>query len=288
MLALSAAMISIFLVQQTKSGIGAIATLLASIFLLFIMVYSIIIYRKNAPVIRVDNSSITFGKEIFLFVEIKNVVYTGKMPFKYFVNFPMEGAEITFKNDKKKYIYDELYTNSSEIKSILQQVVSGEKKNVYFQNTPVSKEELQFETLETFKGNPFINFRVISMWILLLFMAYAACMSKNKTASICLLCFFGIPWFFITSWMMHYFQLGQKFFVIKNHNFPWKTKIYPLENIKEVIFETADKRPNCLRIITHDYKNKLFLAATLRDKTWLQMKTQLEAKGIKVRNECIH
>jgi hypothetical protein len=45
--------------------------------------------------------------------------------------------------------------------------------------------------------------------------------------------------------------------------------------------------PNCLRIITKDFRNNRFPAATLRDRTWLLLQEQLEMKGIIVRNECI-
>jgi hypothetical protein len=65
-------------------------------------------------------------------------------------------------------------------------------------------------------------------------------------------------------------------------------KIYRNKDIKEIVFETRDKMPNCLRIITDDFRNKIYPAATLRDKTWLNLKTKLEAKGIIVRNECIY
>jgi hypothetical protein len=60
-----------------------------------------------------------------------------------------------------------------------------------------------------------------------------------------------------------------------------------LADIKEVVYETQGKQPNCMRIITNDFRNKLYPAGTLRDKTWLDLKDKLEKKGITVRNECI-
>jgi len=39
--------------------------------------------------------------------------------------------------------------------------------------------------------------------------------------------------------------------------------------------------------LLQDFRNKLYPAGTLRDKTWLEMKSRLEIKGVKVRNECI-
>jgi len=86
---------------------------------------------------------------------------------------------------------------------------------------------------------------------------------------------------------MHYFVLANDYFVVKNHNFIWLKKYYRLKDIKEIVFETQGKQPNCLRVITNDFRNKLYPAGTLRDKNWLELKEELEKKGISVRNECI-
>ena len=94
-------------------------------------------------------------------------------------------------------------------------------------------------------------------------------------------------WFSFNSWLMHYFKVSDKYFVVKNHNFFWKTKAYLLSDIDEVVFETQGKMPNCLRVITKNFKSKMYPAGTLRNKTWLQLKDKLEQYHIKVRNECI-
>ncbi len=87
--------------------------------------------------------------------------------------------------------------------------------------------------------------------------------------------------------MMHYFVVTKDFLIIKNHNFLWATKIYSLSEINEIVYETQGKQPNSMRVITKDFRNKLYPAGTLRDETWLDMKKELETNGIAVRNECI-
>ena len=87
---------------------------------------------------------------------------------------------------------------------------------------------------------------------------------------------------------MNYFLISNDYLIVKNHNHIWKEKIYHLSNIKEVVFESNGQQPNCMRIITKDFKNKLYPAGTLRGKTWLKMKKKLELKGVIVRNECIY
>ena len=86
---------------------------------------------------------------------------------------------------------------------------------------------------------------------------------------------------------MHYFELSKNYFVVKNHYFWWVKDIYKNSEIEIIVFESQSKQPNCLRIITKNYRRKIYLAGTLSDKKWLEMKTELERKNITVRNECI-
>jgi len=148
---------------------------------------------------------------------------------------------------------------------------------------------LGYAQVDYFKGNQLMSIHGILMWGLIGFFLYLI-LSKDTLPPIGALIFFGalgIFWFVSNSWLMNFFGVSHDYFVIKNHNFIWKKKLYKINNIKEVVFETQGKMPNCLRIITKDFRNKLYPAATLRDKTWLELKRTLEKRGIKVRNECI-
>jgi hypothetical protein len=86
---------------------------------------------------------------------------------------------------------------------------------------------------------------------------------------------------------MHYFGIDKEFLIIRNHNLIWINKVYRIHDIKEVVFETQGKMPNCLRVITKRFKSKLYPAGTLRKENWLELKDALEKQGVKVRNECI-
>ena len=82
-------------------------------------------------------------------------------------------------------------------------------------------------------------------------------------------------------------KVSDNFFVVKNHNFIWTKKVYDISDIREIVFETQGKMPNCLRIITKDFRNKIYTAGTLRDKNWLALKAKLDGYKIKVSIECI-
>ena len=251
------------------------------------MVYS---YWKNSPKITIDGNNLKIGKETFRLNSIKDVILTGKMPFRFIINFPMEGTAILFNDGRDKILFDDMYLNSYEVKSFLEQVII--KKQQFKINEPkkVTSSEIRFENIEIFKGNQFTSLRGISLWGLFGVFTFLLIIKETnlKLGDVIFFCLFGTFWFVLHSWLMHYFGLTKDFLIIRNHNFIWREIIYNYSDIKEVVFESQGKQPNCMRVITNDFRNKLYPAGTLRDKTWLEMKKKLEVKGVKVRNECIY
>lgn len=251
--------------------------------------YSLYRYIKNAPTITVDKDFINFNSQTFSLADINKVELTGKRPFKYGINFPMEAATLTFNSGETKYIFDDMYSNSWEIKSFLKQVVIDKKE--FFEPTEniIDTISLDSDYYETYKGTVITSLRGISLWGLIGFFAYMLLSNSKPTTSGLLIGFFCFSsfWFLFHTYLMNYFQVSDNFFVVKNHNFFWTKKAYHIKDIKEVVFETQGKMPNCLRIITKDFRNKLYPAGTLKDKTWLDLKDKLETYKIKVRNECI-
>lgn len=255
--------------------------------LAFFMLYT---YWKNAPKIILDKQFIKIGLETFNLEDIKEISLTGKMPFKFIITFPMEGSAIVFNDGSEKFLFDDMYSNSSEIKLFLEQVVIKKQEFNINSSKEISYNAIQFENEAIFKGNQFTSFRGISLWGLIGLLGFLL-ISKWKNLTPGMLIFFsvfGTFWFLINSFLMHYFGVTKEYLIVRNHNFLWRVKIYRLKDIKEVVYETQGKQPNCMRIIKIDFKNKLYPAGTLSDKTWLELKDTLEAKGVTVRNECIY
>jgi ABC-type multidrug transport system fused ATPase/permease subunit len=251
--------------------------------------YSVYRYFKNAPNIILDKNNITFNKQTYSIADINEVTLTGKHPFKYGFNFPMEAVTITFNTNETKYIFDEMYSNTWEIKSFLKQVVIDNKYFFDPSEYTVDIHALTLEFFETYKGPVLTSLRGISLWGVIGFFAFILVYGAQpipKGYFVGLFCI-SIIWFLLHVNLLNYFQVSDNYFVVRNHNFFWTKKAYYLKDIEEVVFETQGKMPNCLRIITKNYKNKLYPASTLRDKTWLELKDKLEKHKIYVRNECI-
>lgn len=180
----------------------------------------------------------------------------------------------------EKILFDDMYANSYELKLSLDQVILKKKEFKPTLTNEISRAEIRFENEETFKGNQFTSLRDISLWGLIGFFTFML-FSKWQSPPVGLLIFFGAFgafWFILHSWLMHYFGLTKDYLIVRNHNFIWKVKIYRLTDIKEVVFETQGKQPNCMRIIAKDFRNKPYPAGTLRDKTWFDLKANLKQK----------
>jgi hypothetical protein len=247
----------------------------------------VIQYLNNAhKVIEIDEEKIRFGKEIFYWTELDYMVLTGKQSFKFIIDIPTEASTFYFKNGQIRYIFDGVYENTQNIKIFLEQVVY--KKTIskpYFSNVDI--ENINFDT---FKNNPLTSFYGILLLIalasLLLLLVY---IPQYLSISFFLIFFLICVFIFISASTMHYFQVSKEYFVVKHHCFFWKTKIYQMNNIKEILFETPSSRsPNFVRIIQNNYQNELYSAGTLDDKTLLALKKRLEFYKIKVQDDLIY
>jgi len=255
--------------------------------LLFIFaIYSVVQYFKNVPTIKVNSTEILFGKSIFYWSDVKDIKLTGKQPFKYILRFPMEGAAIHLNDGTVKYIFDQSYVNAWQMKSFIQQVIIEKENEFSEEKISINNGRLDDELFEVYKDSQFTSFHGILTWVFTLFfcgMSLPIIVSGKPAAILFILIILVL--FVSFSWKMNFFKLSDKYLLIKNHNFFWKKKVYRLEDIREIVFETRPKIPYCIRIITKDFKSNYYPAATIRDKTWIMFKKDLEAKGLKVRNE---
>ena len=246
-------------------------------------------YIKNTPKIILDFEKITIKNRTYYWKDIQNVKMTGKKGFG-LLSYQMEVTTLQFQNKITEYIFDDMYSNSWEIKSFIKQIVVDKKNKFEISTNETNKKNIEKEHFEEFKGNPFFSFRGIMMWSLILFLLFMTFSPFRKISYFNALKFFipfGLFWFAFNAYCMHYFELSKNYFVVRNHYFWWIKDIYKSSEIEIIVYESQGKQPNSLRIITKNYKRKLYPAGTLNDKKWLEMKTKLERQNIEVRNECI-
>ena|SRR5690554_1098715 len=290
-IALGAFMLKMYFDENINGFKGIL--LLAFIALLFFLgLYTPWIYFKRTYIISFDDKRLKF-KSVFDYFEltwneIEKIRITGKVYFRYIIPYPMEGTVIKTK-DREIILYDMFFVKPHLIKYALHTFYKTKKFPDDFNDKPVKSSETRFEKFNIFKGSVIFSFRGILTWGLIIFFFILPLLNPPKSNSPWIaLIIIGTLWLLANTLFMHYFGLSDKYLVIRNHLNPLKNKVYRLDDIKEVVYETRDKWPNCLRVITKKYHSKLYGAGTLRDKTWLNMKEHFESNKIKVRNECIY
>jgi hypothetical protein len=269
---------------------GAFTMSAFSLFFILLGIFSLYKYFRNTPIAKTDQYQITFNDtEAFKWEDLEKVTLTGKQPFKYLFSYQMEGMMLLFKNGKVKYLFDDFYVNLGEMKSFIQQIVID--KNATFQYAPESLQNSNSipETFAAYKGNQFTSLRGLMLWSLYLIIIIMFVLRPGYLDNINIPKFvlsfglFCLGWFYLHSLLMNYFLISEHYLEVKNHNLSWRKKLYVLDDIKEVAIETQGKMPNSLRIITKDFRSKVFPAGTLNGRNWRALKEKLESKSIPVR-----
>jgi hypothetical protein len=260
-----------------------------SLFFYALGLYALYTYIRNAPSIKADHEKISIGRTTYFWTELSSIMLLGKQPFGFIFSVPMEGIKLRFKDGQVRYIYDDFYSNTSQLKSFLDQVVvrKQEYKAVIVESDAAHKETTDIEF--QFKGKQFTSFRGLMLWGFIAFCTFLMATLPQPISlglGVFFLCFM-LFWMCIQSYCMYYFEMSSSYFRIRNHNFFWVNRAFGFGDIKHIVFETRGKMPNCLRIVTTDFKSKLYPAGTLKDETWLELKLKLEEKGVQVRNESI-
>lgn len=284
-------MLKIYL-SEYIGGLKGILFLLFVFLLFFLSIYTPWIYFKRVYTISLNDKVIKLKSAFDYFEltwdEVENVRITGKVRFRYILPYSMEGMIIKTKN-RDVVLYDMFLVKPHLIKYALYTFYNTKKFPDNFNDKPVKSSEVRFEKFNIFKGSAIFSFRGIMTWGSVLFFFAVSLISKTKSGKVWIVFMIvSSLWLLLNTIFVHYFGLSDKYLVIRNHFNPLKNRVYRLDEIHEVVYETREKWPNCLRVITKKYHSKLYGAGTLNDKTWLEMKELFESNQIKVRNECIY
>lgn len=278
----------------TKSFFGGIICLAFAL-------YSLYYLLTRFPQLTIDKFGLTlstlFKTKNYQWNEIDKIELTGKQFHRFlFVIMPLEATTIHLNDKTEIYLWVDYYRNKSELRVILDRANNILQDNRQFARLDFNIDRPDFsKQLSTandgkeFNGNHFLSFNGVTFYGWLGFIAYVFITTDysllNSKAALILVPLFIIPLPALSSYQMHYFIVGQNYFAIKNTIWFWKKDIYLLTDIKEVVIETPHRLSTSLRIITTDYRDKLYPAGSLSDTTWKEMMEQLSSDKIKVRNE---
>src|SRR5690606_12163784 len=280
--AIGALLINVFFNEEERAK-GDKTYFLSAMGILFVMFafYTVYQYLKNTPKIIVEKNRIFFNKEMFNINDIRFINLACKIPFKFIGRYPMEGFYIEFKNGKEKFVYDDMYSNIWKIKDYLKQVVEDKKEYKPIKTQEINPSQVENEHFAYYSNFQLLGFSGITHFGFILFLIYMSFINDNINGNYFIIILI-LVFFLFHSWLSHHYGISKNHLIIKNFNLPFIfiTKVYKLDDIEEIVFETHQKRPNGLRVITKNFQSKLFYGASLYDNTWRELKKDLRKKGI--------
>ncbi len=187
-------------------------------------------------------------------------------------------VRISLKNETIVKIADLCYSNMTQLRKAV---------TIFFHDKIIShlheqRKSRSHSNKTKFAGNPLFNFNT------LLFSGITVALLISTHETILLhpdrILFLLIPitcFFVIFGYQMYYFKIENNSFYVKNHFFPWINKEYNLDEIIIAAKESSGRKlSDALRIITKDLQSKSFMAGSLREKHWEELKKNFADIGI--------
>lgn len=245
---------------------------------------------KQAPRIVIDEANITYssplGTQVYAVKDIKKIKYTGVSIDRGIIKNYEEAATIIYKDGSSSYIRDDYYSNVHELKQHLQ-ALRGE----HIHQCTTKHYEPDTSNAKYYKGSMFLSFRFL-LSLLPLYLALHVFIDNIEKGDIVLYIVSAVLFtgFLLFSTVFYYVGVSDRYLIIKNHQLFWVRRRFLLSDVREVVVEyflaaRGPYAPRAIRIITKDFKYRRYNAATLYDKQWRQLQSELQAKGIHFRHQ---
>lgn len=265
-------------------------------------VYSIYYLLSRFPQLTIDKTGITFSTifktKNYQWNEVEDIELTGKQFHKFlFASMPIEATTFKFKDNSTLIFWADYYRNISDLRVVLERadnLLRNKSKPLSSLDFGISRQtysdtEVGFSTEDEYNGNHFLTFNGLLFYGFLIFIGYMILQKPmvflTNYGALLSISFATLVLCGTLSYQLHYFILTDKFLIVKNSIWFWRKDIYSLDNIREVVFETPHRLSTSMRVITKDFKTKLYPAGSLKDKTWKLLREKLKSREIKVRNE---
>lgn len=265
-------------------------------------IYSIYYLLSRFPKLTIDKTGLTFSTifktKSYQWNEVNDIELTGKQFHKFlFVSMPIEATTFKFNDNSTLILWADYYRNTPDLRVVLERVdnlLKNKAKPLSSLDFGISRQiysdnEVGFSAEDEYNGNHILTFNGVCFYGFLIFMGYMVFQKPTvfltNYGALLSVSFATLVLCGTLSYQMHYFILTDKFLIAKNSIWFWRKDIYSLDNIREVVFETPHRLSTSMRVITKDFKTKLYPAGNLKDKTWKLLKDKLQSKEIKVRNE---
>lgn len=255
------------------------------------------------PSLTIDKDGIEistiFKTKKYSWTEIRQIQITGKQFHKFlFVSMPVEATTIYLNNNSEIYLWADYYRNKSELRVVLDRANKILLDNKQFAKLDFNIDRPNFagqyvndNDAKEFNGNHLLTFNGLLFYGWIIFIGFIISTKPHvfltNYGAIISLSFATLVITGMLSYQMHNFKITTNFLIVRNTVWFWRKDIYSLSDIREVVVEIPHRLSTSLRVITNDFRDKLYPAGSLSDKTWRELMEQLRHDKIKVRNEAI-
>lgn len=255
------------------------------VFLFFFAGYLPLSFFSHAPKIIFNPDSMVI-RSFFKFTtyswdDVAKVYLNTKENYSVFVILgqTLPAMKLEFNNGKSLIIWEDMYRNMDEMRRVI-----TEKLNDKIRFVKKAEERTIYNAIgdKKYAGNPLTSFNTLMIAGMIIFFAFKLDINAGRNLIILIPIGFVLLFYIVLGIQMNYFEIQSDKLIIKNHYFPWKNKSYQLAEIEEVSKESPYRRSDGLRIITYQFKSKLYGAGSLRNHNWNELFKDLESIGIKV------
>jgi hypothetical protein len=225
--------VRLYLLRFSTSKAGSDTYILLITIIIFSLggVYTLVHYITNTRTIKLDKNSLTIGKKTIPWSDVETITLNGE--HRSLFNKPGEEAVIFYlRNGKVKYVYAIMYSNISQLKMFISQIVLEEapaNQIVYQQPDQV---DIDGEVFSTYKDYQLLSIQGLVMWFAVPLFLSGILLNWSEPAILRRLMLLGFLclWIFLPSQSMSYFKVSPRFLIIKKQNIPWVQQVYQLTN----------------------------------------------------------
>jgi|GEM_PF-5601974 len=246
---------------------------------------------RSVPIIKIDRERIYFPGKTYNWSDLSSIELRGRTHFEFLLTSTAAGAaELSFKDGTTHFIYDDFYVKPWEWKTFVQKMAL--EKQSSWQMEEAGRDSYTFPTADHFEtyANHYFTSVIGIMLTLITVMFTTMFFTSDNPVPVWFIYFMSLLGLCVYAYcgtLVHYFQVGNEYLVIRNHIFFWKRRYFKLADIAEVSIDSLHNHPNFLKFSTRNFRTHRYFASTLRDKTWLALKDRLEERGVKVKDYVI-
>lgn len=235
----------------------------------------------------------------YSWTEIQQIQITGKQLHKFlFMSMPVEATTIKLNDNSEIHLWVDYYRNKSDLRVVLDRANNILQNNKQFERLDFkigkpnfADQNVNNNDAKVFNGNHLFTFNGLFFYGWVIFIGFMISTKPNvfltNYSALISISFATLVITGMLSYQMNYFQVTNQYLIVKNTIWVWRKDIYLLADIREVVIETPHKLSTSLRVITNDYRDKLYPACSLNEKTWKELMNNIQSYKIKVRNEAI-